>query len=132
MAMAATYRQGRDYMRSQVETASQTQLVLMLYDGAIRFLSLGREKMLQKDLEAKNTFLVKGQRIIGELMSALDHSQGGDVAANLHRLYAYMLQKIVEANLQDDPKMVGEVIDLLRELRASWEEVDRKNSLKTE
>ena len=118
-------RQGRDYMRSQVETASPTQLVLMLYDGAIRFLSAGREKMLARQLEQKNTYLVKSQRIISELMSTLDHSQGGSVAANLQRLYAYMLQRIVEGNLHDEPEAISEVIDLLRDLRASWEEVDR-------
>lgn len=125
-------------MRSQVETASQTQLVLMLYDGAIRFLSLGRETMVRKDtgwVESKNHYLVKSQRIIGELMSTLDHklppNQGGDVAANLHRLYAYMLPRIVEANLEDKPEPLVEVIDLLRELRAGWEEVDRNSRRET-
>jgi flagellar secretion chaperone FliS len=127
MAMAASYKQGRDYVRSQVETASQTQLVLMLYDGGIRFLSVGKERMLAGNLEEKNRFLVKGQRIIAELLSALDLEKGGEVAANLHRLYAYMLQQVVEANLYERPEQVSEVIDLLRELRSSWEEIDRQS-----
>ena len=128
MATAALNKPGRDYMRSQVETASQTQLILMLYDGAIRFLSLGVEKMQERppNLEAKNSFLVKGQRIIAELISTLDLDHGGDVAANLHRLYSYMLPRIVEANLRDDPTAVAEVIGILRDLRGSWEEVDRQ------
>lgn len=132
MAMAASYRQGRDYVRSQVETASQTQLVLMLYDGAIRFLSVGRERMISGKIEEKNRYLVKAQRVISELLSALDREKGGEVASNLHRLYAYMLQRVVEANLHDKPEVIVEVIDLLRELRTSWEEIDRQNSTKCE
>jgi flagellar secretion chaperone FliS len=128
MAMAAAtsgYRQGRDYVRSQVETASQTQLVLMLYDGAIRFLSVGRERMIARQIEEQNHYLIKAQRIIVELLSSLNHTQGGDVAANLHRVYTYMLQRVVEANLHDQPDAITEVVELLRDLRTSWEEVDR-------
>jgi flagellar protein FliS len=109
-----------------VETASQTQLILMLYDGAIRFLSIGRERMLSGKLEEKNRFLLKGQRVISELLAALDHEKGGEVASNLHRLYAYMIQRVVEANLSDDPEPIAESIELLRELRTSWETIDQQ------
>jgi flagellar biosynthetic protein FliS len=126
-AAGASYRQGRDYIRSQVETASQTQLILMLYDGAIRFLTLGRERMLIHQLEEKNRYLIKGQRVISELLSTLDHTNGGEVAANLQRVYAYMLQRVVHANLADEPEPIAEVIDLLRDLRMSWEVLDRKS-----
>jgi flagellar protein FliS len=126
-AAGASYRQGRDYIRSQVETASQTQLILMLYDGAIRFLTLGRERMLSHQFEEKNRFLVKGQRVISELLSMLDHTNGGEIATNLQRVYGYMLQRVVHANLTDEPEPIAEVIDLLRDLRTSWEVLDRKS-----
>jgi flagellar secretion chaperone FliS len=128
MAVAAPYRQGRDYMRSKVETASKTQLVMMLYDGAIRFLTIGREKMLAGDIEAQNSYICKAQRILGELISTLDHQAGGEIADNLNRLYIYMLQRLVEANVNDQPEAVEEAIELLRELRAGWEQVDAQTA----
>ena len=104
----------------------------MLYDGAIRFLTLGRDKMAEKRLEEKNRALLKGQRIITELLSTLDHNVGGEVASNLHRVYAYMLQRVVEANLSDDPAPINEVIDLLRDLRTTWEEIELTKAVPAE
>lgn len=126
MAVAPSYQNAAKYRQTQAETASPTQLVVMLYDGAIRFLCQAREKMGPDDLEARHTLLLKSQKIIAELMSSLDMKQGGEVAANLQRLYGYMLQQLVEANLRDDPKPIEQVITMLRELRASWAEVDRQ------
>lgn len=126
MAVAPSYQNAAKYRQTQAETASPTQLVVMLYDGAIRFLCQAREKMGASDLEARHTLLLKSQKIIAELMSSLDMKQGGEVAANLQRLYGFMLQQLVEANLRDDPKPIEQVLTMLRELRASWAEVDRQ------
>jgi flagellar protein FliS len=132
MAVAAPYQLAHEYRRTQVETAPPTQLVVMLYDGAIRFLSLAREKMAARDLEARHTNLLKAQRIITELMSSLDREKGGEVAANLHRLYAFMLRQLVEANLRDRPQPIEDVLGMLRELRESWAEVDRAQQRQNE
>jgi len=114
------------YQRAQAETASPIQLVIMLYDGAIRFLSLAREKMDARDLEARHTYLLKAQRVIAELLSSLDREKGGEVAENLGRLYYFMLQELVEANLKDQPQPIDTVIGMLRELRSSWAEVEKQ------
>ncbi len=124
MAIAASYRFAREYQRSQVETSSPVRLVVMLYDGAIRFLSLARERMADGNLEERHSNLIKAQNIIAELLSSLDLEQGGDIAANLRRLYSFMLQQLVEANLFDKPQPIDDVMRLLRELRESWMEID--------
>ena len=124
MAVASAYQNAAKYRQTQVDTASPTQLVVMLYDGAIRFLSLARQKMGPGDLVARNTLLLKAQNIITHLISSLDIERGGDVAVNLQRLYTFMLLRIVEANVHDRTAPIDEVVGLLRELRESWVEVD--------
>ncbi|HZO91644.1 MAG TPA: flagellar export chaperone FliS [Chthonomonadaceae bacterium] len=116
----------QQYQKALVETASPTRLIVLLYDGAIRFCSLGREAMLARDLEAQSTNLIKAQRILGELMSSLDSKVGGEVAQNLFQLYRYMLEQLVQANLYDQTEPVDEVLAMLRELRDTWQEVDRQ------
>ena len=123
MAVAATYQHAARYRQSQVETASPAQLVVMLYDGAIRFLTIAREKMVAGELEPRHAHLIKAQKILAELLSSLNLKEGGDVALNLQRVYSFMLQQLVEANLYDKPKPIDDVLAMLRELREGWAEV---------
>lgn len=128
MAVMAPYTNNQQfaakYRQSQAQTASPTQLVVMLYDGAVRFLSLAREKMATGELEQRHIYLLKAQRILGELLASLDREKGGEVAENLSRIYLYMIQQLMEANMQDKAEPVNEVIELLLELRESWAQVD--------
>lgn len=128
MAVATAYRQAREYQRTQIENARPTQLVLMLYDGAVRFLCAARERMAAHDLEGQHKALVKAQNIVAYLMGSLDHGRGGEVAGNLLRVYTYMYERLVEANLRDASEPVDEVITMLRDLRGSWEEIDRQHA----
>lgn len=123
MALAPANPLLRQYQKTQAETANPVQLVVMLYDGAIRFLTIAREKMLSGELEARHIHLIKAQRIISELLATLDREKGGDVAANLSALYGYMMKQLLEANLQDQVEPIDEVVNMLRELRASWAEL---------
>ena len=115
----------RQYQRAQIETASSTRLVVMLYDGAVRFCAQAAEAIRRNDLEAQNVNLIKAQRILGELLSSLDRETGGEVADNLARLYVHMLEQLVNANLYDQPEPVETVRAMLCDLRDTWQEVDR-------
>ncbi len=121
---AINRRAQEEYRRVQIETASPTRLVVMLYDGAIRFCTLGLEAMREHNFEAQNTYLIRVQKIIGEFMSALNQKEGGDVAENLARVYAFMLEQLVSANLYDRPKPVETVLTMLRDLREGWVAID--------
>ncbi|MCS6831751.1 MAG: flagellar export chaperone FliS [Armatimonadota bacterium] len=112
------------YQRTQVDTASPARLVVMLYDGAIRFLRQGQAAMQQGDREKQNHYLVRAQRIIAELASSLNMEEGGEIAVNLMALYQFMHEQLVLANLQDDVDKVQKVRQMLESLREAWTQVE--------
>jgi flagellar protein FliS len=115
------------YRKSSVGAASPLQLVIMLYDGALRFMEAGRHAMLRRDVYNQNENITKAQRIVGELIATLDMEQGGEVAKNLVALYTYVYEKLVEANLEDKPELVQECATIVSELRESWVELERQS-----
>ncbi len=114
------------YQRVQIETASPTHLIILLYDGAIKFCCRAIEGMQKKDLQLQHNNLVKVQKIVAELMGSLDKEAGGAIADNLFRLYAHMLQELVSANLYDKIEQVENVKQMLEDLRETWQQIDRQ------
>ncbi len=112
------------YQRTQVDTASPVRLIVMLYDGAIRFLRQGQDAMQRGDREKQNHYLVRAQRILAELTSALNLEQGGEIAVNLMALYQFMNEQLVLANLQDDMEKVQRVREMLESLREAWAQAE--------
>ena len=113
----------QDYRRTSVITADPKRLVLMCYEGAIDNLKIGRQKIIEKDYEAKSKAFVKTQDIINELLYSLDFEKGGSIAKNLDSLYNYMLRRIIHADVNRDMGAIEEVIGMLNELKTAWEEV---------
>jgi flagellar protein FliS len=111
------------YKDAQYSTASPEQLLLMLYEGAIKYARQAQEEMREKNIEGANNKLKKTGDIISELMVSLDMEQGGEIARNLYNLYDYMSRRLIQANIRKDPGLVDEVITLLTSLKESWEEV---------
>jgi flagellar protein FliS len=129
MSPASSY--ARLYQTQSVLTTSPGQLVLMLYDGALKFIDQARDALnlpeeTPKRIERINTALTKAQNIIIELQSSLNHEAGGDYSAELDRLYDYYLRRLHEANLRKNEVPVIEVERLLRQLRDGWAEMLRK------
>lgn len=122
----------RTYRANSVLTASPGQLVLMLYDGALRALATAREGFARpvedgRRFEVINAQLLKAQAILSELQGTLNHEAGGEFSRTLERLYDYHLRRLMEANLQKKEEPVIEVERLLRELRDAWAEMLRKH-----
>ena len=113
-------KQQKEYLKTQIKTASKEQLVLMLMDGVVRFSEQGRKAIETKDIEQKQFALVRAQDIVLELVNGLDHEKGGDIATNLARLYSYSMKRLVESNLQNDTTGIDEVQHIFRELREAW------------
>lgn len=111
------------YLETAVETASPARLIVMLYDGAIRFINEANYAMRQRDYETQNYKLQRAQKILAELISSLDFEKGGEIAENLFRLYTYMYNQLVEANIQDAPERLEHVVVLLSELREAWDTI---------
>ncbi len=103
-----------------VET-DPVKLIAMLLGGAIDRLAFARGAMLRKERDAKHRDLRAAMSIIEHLRLVLDLKAGGELAANLARLYDYMLGRLPAANLADDPAGLDEVIALLREIKGGWD-----------
>jgi flagellar protein FliS len=108
------------YQETSIATESKGRLVVMLYDGAIKFMRLATKELEAKDYEAKGRYIDRAQDIINELNAVLDMESGGEIAANLRKLYVFMSKRLSEANVQRDPQMIREVISLMEELNKGW------------
>ena len=114
------------YRQNSVETASPTRLVVMLYDGAVRFLSQGLAAMQVGQHVQQSILIGKAQAIIAHLHDTLDTEIGSAFAQSLAKIYTALLATLTQANIEDSPKPVENAIEILRELRETWAEVDRQ------
>ena len=106
------------YKQISVETASPAQLLIMLYDGAIKFLHQSIEAIESKDIEKANLYLWKTMEIIQELVISLDMKI--EISQNLYDLYDYYYRRLMEANLKKDRAIAEEVLQFMQELRDAW------------
>jgi len=118
----------RTYRANAVLTASPGQLVLMLYDGALKALAIAQVAFDRPEEDFHrigiiNEQILKAQAIINELQSGLNFEIGGEFAKTMHRLYDYHYRRLLEANLRKQVGPVIEVERLLRELRDAWAEM---------
>jgi len=110
------------YQQGQVASADPVRIVVLLYEGAIRF--IGQAQARWQEPAARGTALGRAHRIISELLASLDHERGGEIAGNLDRLYRYSLDAITRANLEADAKPLDSVVSVLRELLGGWQSIE--------
>jgi flagellar protein FliS len=108
------------YQNNQVTTASPEQLLIMLYDGAIRSVRQAAEAMAAGERVRKLESISKALGIVSELANTLDHEVGGEIAENLDALYHFMIRELTQANLKNDAEKLRVVEDLLCGLRETW------------
>lgn len=111
------------YQRSAVLTASQGQLIVMLYDGAFRFLSQASIAMADRQFELAHNKLRRAEMIINHLQSSLDYENGGEIAPRLYAIYVFCQRHLNQARAQADPQKIDEVRELLKTLRDAWAQV---------
>ncbi|ANC78574.1 MAG: flagellar export chaperone FliS [Bacillota bacterium] len=113
------------YQNNSVQTASPGELTLMLYNGCLKFIGLARTGIELKNTEQKNTNLLKAQKIIQELMVTLNMDL--EVSKSLMTMYDYINRRLIEANIQNDVKILDEVEDYVLDFRNTWKEVIQIN-----
>jgi flagellar secretion chaperone FliS len=111
------------YRRNTVLSATREQLVVMLYDGAGRFLRQAATAMQAGEVELAHNTLRRAEMIIAHLDTVLDYDQGGQLAQRLHSIYRFCLTHLNKARMEQDPRKLEEVGELLGELRSSWAEI---------
>jgi flagellar protein FliS len=119
--MAQGYGQySKAYQKVAVNTVDQRKLIVMMYDGAIKFLSIAKDRIGKGEFYEAHTNLVRGKSIIAELMGSLNLEKGGEIARNLQRIYTYAFNELIEANLRKDVARIEQVVSLLKDLREGW------------
>lgn len=123
--MPAGYAQ---YRTVTIQTASPGELLIQLYQAAIRNIGQAAEAIDRGNVTKRHTHIMKAQDIIVELQRTLDYEQGGEVAPQLDRLYTYMRGRLLTANVEKDRTSLDDVTELLRQLLAAWQTTVRQNT----
>jgi flagellar protein FliS len=113
----------RTYENTNIRTADQLQLIVMLYDGMLRYLRKAVAKIETHDVEGAHNYLVRSRQVVAELLATLRPEKGGEIGDNLRRLYVYAFNRLVEANLLKDAERVQEVIRIMETLRDGWNQI---------
>ncbi len=112
-------------------SGDRLQLILRMMQGALDRIATARGHMERGEAGPKGEALGRAVRLIDGLRSCLDQERGGDIATNLAALYDYMVRRLTEANLRNDPRALSEVADLLDEIRTGWEQIAALPALRT-
>ena len=110
------------YQSRAIQTASPGQLVVMLYDGFLRFAAQAQDALARGDLASAASRLTRAQDIVDELRVSLDMGQG-EIAGSLASLYRYVTERLTDARLAKDPDQVAEARALMAELRSAWAQI---------
>jgi len=122
MALPNAYAQ---YNNNKVMTASPAELTLMLYEGAIKFCNIAETAVEQKDIQKAHTNIIKVQHIIDYLRQTLDMKY--PVAQDFERIYVYLSERLVVANMKKDKAILEEINEHLHSVRDTWKEIMRIN-----
>lgn len=115
------------YQNIGVTTASKGTLILLAYEGAMKFINQACMHIEKGNIPEKCERISRAMAIIGELTASLDMEAGGEIAENLKALYDYMMLRLPEANLNSDPRILEEVWSILKTLYDGWVEVVAKS-----
>ncbi|WP_272700265.1 flagellar export chaperone FliS [Desulfovibrio sp. Fe33] len=111
------------YLATQVETTTQGELLLMLYEAAIKFLKRAKREIDNRDYAKKGIYISKAMAIIHELSESLNKEKGGDITPKLGQLYMFCTTQLVKANIRLDNKMIDDVIKILDGLRSAYAQI---------
>jgi flagellar secretion chaperone FliS len=118
-----TASQTAAYRQQSILTATPGQLVVMLYDGCLRFLNQAAFAMREGRTGEAGARLTRAEAIIDELLDTLDLEKGGVIASRLQGIYVFSSRQLIEARTARDPEMIEKVAELLGELRDAWAQV---------
>ena len=111
------------YLEVEIRTANPLQLVVVLYDGAVKYLQEAKGHLQRGDIEGRTQAINRALAIVSELQATLNFQEGGQVARSLESLYAYMKGRLIAANLGQEDLPLSEVISLLSTLKSAWQEL---------
>jgi flagellar protein FliS len=114
------------YKTTSIQSASKEKILLMLYEGAIKFIKLAIQGVEKKSVKDKCENIGRAYDIILELNNTLDHKVGGDVSARLEQLYQFMIEQLIKANIENNTESLKTVQKLLETLYEGWVQAIQK------
>jgi len=120
MTTDASNANANAYLRTKVMSASPEELRLMLLDGALRFARIGREGLVEKDLEKSFENIIKAKDIVLELINILRPDVDPELCSKLSALYTYVYQRLTDANMNHTTEAIDEAVSLLEYERETW------------
>jgi len=111
------------YKQTEIQTANQGKLILMLYEGALKFSNAAIVAINEKKYDIANNNITRTEDIVTELLVSLDYDKGGDIAKKLASIYIYINQQLLEANITKTADPIKVVIGLMSDLKQSWEQI---------
>mgnify|MGYP000182813686 FL=1 len=118
-----------NYAKERILNASPAQLTLMLYDGAIKFCNIAIAAVEKGDVVKAHNNIMKVEKIIGEFRATLDFKY--PVAKDFDKVYQYIMDRLIEANIKKDKDILEEVLTHLRTMRETWDEVMKHGKQQT-
>ena len=113
----------RHYQDTSIKTASREKILLMLYEGAIKFVKQAIVATREKKIAQKGRYISKATAILSELMATLDFKVGGKLANDLEGLYVFMIDKLIEGNIKNEVEPLERVEKILSTLHVAWKDV---------
>lgn len=114
------------YKSNSIMHASKEQLLLMLLDGAVKFSKMGRQAIVDKEIQKAHDNITRTQDIFYELMATLDVEKAGDWGEPTLRIYEFIVRRLGEGNMKKDVQIIDEVLPLIEEIRDTWYEVEKR------
>ena len=120
------------YQENKIEGSSQGEMIILLYEGAIKFMYEAINFIEVKNIQNAHDKIIKVQRIINELMITLDFEAGGEIATNLYNLYDFVMNELIKANIKKEAEGLNNSIEILQELLGAWKVVIQQEEDKVE
>lgn len=116
-------RVAHSYQRNAVDTGSPLHLVVLLYDGAVRFFRMSAKAHREGKNEEARQYLLRAEQIVLELLHSLNFEQGGEIAANLAELYRFIIGRCAELTATNYEQVIEENCRILSGLRDAWAQI---------
>ncbi|GAC41327.1 flagellar export chaperone FliS [Paenibacillus popilliae] len=114
------------YQKNKYETASPHKLILMLYYGALKYTNQAETALAEGNSLLAHQYILKVQDIIYELIASLNEQEGGEIAQNLKSLYLYVIDQLVQANVQKSAQPLAEAKAVIQSIKDAWEAIGKE------
>lgn len=118
-----------EYQNTEIKTSDNVKIISLLYDGAISFIKIAKQRLQEGDIAAKGLYVGKATAVVSELATSLNMEAGGEISVNLRRLYDFILDRLLYANMSNDEEAFDHVEGVLEILRNAWRQIEKNSSV---